>query len=130
MKIYTKLIFLFAVLIFIDQITKHFSNNPICNRNIAWNIPIALAIFYLTWIIIVAVLIYFFFKIHSYSQQVFIAVVLSGAFSNLIDRIRMGCVIDYIDLKFWPVFNLADVYITLGVILVLLNIIRNKNTKY
>ena len=48
----------------------------------------------------------------------------------MIDRIRLGCVVDYIDLKFWPVFNLADMYITVGAVLIILNMARNKNTKY
>lgn len=38
-----------------------------------------------------------------------------GASSNLLDRLRFGFVIDYINLKFWPVFNLADVMIVAGV---------------
>jgi signal peptidase II len=38
-----------------------------------------------------------------------------GALGNLIDRIRMGEVTDYIDVLTWPPFNLADVAITLGV---------------
>jgi len=40
-----------------------------------------------------------------------------GAIGNLIDRIRLGHVTDYIDLPPWPPFNLADVSITAGVIL-------------
>ncbi|MEK7598152.1 MAG: signal peptidase II, partial [Patescibacteria group bacterium] len=50
--------------------------------------------------------------------------ILSGALSNVIDRLYFGCVIDFIDLKFWPVFNLADVFITTGVILILLDYFR------
>jgi signal peptidase II len=46
--------------------------------------------------------------------------ILSGAVSNIIDRLYFGCVIDFIDLKIWPVFNLADSFIVLGVILILL----------
>jgi signal peptidase II len=38
-----------------------------------------------------------------------------GALGNLIDRIRMGEVTDYIDVLSWPPFNLADIAITLGV---------------
>ncbi|MGE5593527.1 MAG: signal peptidase II [Betaproteobacteria bacterium] len=46
------------------------------------------------------------------------ALVLGGAVGNLIDRVRVGCVIDFIDFRFWPVFNLADVAITAGAFLV------------
>jgi signal peptidase II len=40
-----------------------------------------------------------------------------GAIGNLVDRIRAGHVTDYVDLSPWPPFNLADVAITLGVVL-------------
>jgi len=41
---------------------------------------------------------------------------LGGAASNLYDRLRRGAVIDFLDVGWWPVFNLADVAITLGTI--------------
>ena len=41
---------------------------------------------------------------------------LGGAAGNLVDRLRRRGVIDFIDLGWWPVFNLADAAITLGVI--------------
>ncbi|WP_432646437.1 signal peptidase II [Mitsuokella sp.] len=40
---------------------------------------------------------------------------LAGAVGNLIDRIRQGLVIDFFDFRIWPVFNIADVAIVLGV---------------
>ncbi|MCL5037005.1 MAG: signal peptidase II [Chloroflexi bacterium] len=52
-----------------------------------------------------------------YIYQVGLALVGGGAVGNLIDRLKMGYVIDFIDLKFWPVFNLADSYITIGVLI-------------
>ena len=44
-----------------------------------------------------------------------LALQLGGALGNLIDRIRLGYVIDFIDLMIWPVFNVADIAITIGV---------------
>jgi signal peptidase II len=44
-----------------------------------------------------------------------LALILGGATGNLIDRVRLGHVIDFIDLGWWPVFNLADSAIVLGV---------------
>lgn len=41
--------------------------------------------------------------------------ILSGTLGNLTDRIRTGSVIDFIDLRIWPVFNIADSFISIGV---------------
>ncbi len=43
-----------------------------------------------------------------------VACLLGGALGNLIDRLRVGHVIDFIDLHFWPIFNVADIAITVG----------------
>lgn len=54
-----------------------------------------------------------------------LAAVLSGAAGNLIDRIRQDYVVDFIDWYYvydWPTFNVADVAITLGVILVIIDL--------
>ena len=40
---------------------------------------------------------------------------LGGAVGNLLDRVRLGSVVDFIDFKIWPVFNLADLAIVMGV---------------
>lgn len=44
-----------------------------------------------------------------------------GALGNLIDRVRVGEVTDYIDLLSWPPFNLADIAVTLGVVVLALS---------
>jgi signal peptidase II len=41
--------------------------------------------------------------------------VLGGSIANLIDRVRLGHVTDFLDLKAWPAFNLADTFIVVGV---------------
>ena len=124
----TKFLFLFAALVFLDQFAKYIFSTSICNKNIAWSIPIAPAIFYFVWIIIITVLIYLLTKTKSYYQKIFLILILSGAISNIIDRLRLGCVVDFIDLKIWPVFNLADVYIAIGVILFLFSILKSRQT--
>ena len=45
--------------------------------------------------------------------------IFGGALSNLYDRIFLGYVVDYIDLRIWPVFNLSDSCITIGIGLLL-----------
>ncbi len=46
-----------------------------------------------------------------------LSLILAGALGNLADRLMHGYVIDFIDLRIWPVFNLADSAITIGAIL-------------
>ncbi len=48
------------------------------------------------------------------------SLILGGAIGNLIDRITLGHVIDFIDLRVWPVFNVADSAITIGACIILL----------
>jgi len=120
MKIQTKFFFLFATLVALDQFAKYIFSASICNQNIAWSIPVAPAIFCFAWLALVLLLIYAFFKARSYPQKLFLVFIFSGAISNIIDRVRLGCVLDYIDLKFFPVFNLADAYIAIGIFLILI----------
>jgi len=53
-----------------------------------------------------------------------LALLAGGAVGNLIDRLRVGAVIDYVDLSVWPVFNLADVAVTVGAGLFVLTLLR------
>lgn len=46
-----------------------------------------------------------------------LGLMLGGAFSNVLDRLIRGAVVDFIDLRIWPVFNLADVAIVVGALL-------------
>lgn len=53
-----------------------------------------------------------------------VGLVTAGALSNIIDRlIYSGAVVDYIDVTFYSVFNLADVYIVVGVIFLMLGVV-------
>jgi signal peptidase II len=49
-----------------------------------------------------------------------------GALGNLADRVRAGAVVDYVDFLSWPPFNLADVSITIGVLLLALGYLREE----
>jgi signal peptidase II len=48
-----------------------------------------------------------------------LGLLIGGSLSNLVDRIRLGHVTDFIDFKYWPAFNLADSFICLGVVILL-----------
>lgn len=120
-KFFLGLIFIFLFLA--DQLTKiasgFFSDNisfinPICNKHIAWSVPVKPAFFYPLWLAIIFLLIIFFWQKNDSWTKISLIFILSGAVSNLLDRLLRGCVIDFIDIKIWPVFNLADVYIIIG----------------
>jgi signal peptidase II len=53
----------------------------------------------------------------SSGEHLAFALILGGALGNLIDRVMRGHVIDFIHLQHWPVFNVADICIVLGVLL-------------
>ncbi len=55
-----------------------------------------------------------------------LGLILGGAVGNLIDRVRIGGVVDFLDFRVWPVFNVADSCITIGAILMAWNLLRNK----
>jgi signal peptidase II len=79
----------------------------------------------LTVFAIIAGTVVLFFVLYGYryfpwleksSVLVTLGLVLSGTAGNLIDRLRYGYVIDFIDFSYWPAFNVADSAVTIGVI--------------
>ena len=104
------------------------------NISLIWNEGIAFGllsfnekIFYnlLTFIILVIILIIFFMVLKSYGLKKYsLLMILGGAFGNVYDRIFYGAVPDFIDFHVgdfhWFIFNIADVFITLGVILMII----------
>jgi signal peptidase II len=61
-------------------------------------------------------------------REIALSLILAGAAGNLIDRIRIGAVIDFLDFRIWPVFNIADTAITIGAILLAYTILRKPET--
>ena len=51
--------------------------------------------------------------------QFAVGLLLGGTIGNLIDRVAYGAVIDFIDFRVWPVFNIADSAVTIGVIILI-----------
>ncbi len=80
--------------------------------------------YFFIFISIVALIIIFIIFIKLKSNSIFLifllSLIFSGIFGNLIDRIFYGYVVDFISVKNFPVFNLSDSYITVGVILILI----------
>ena len=82
-------------------------------------------------IIILSVLIIYRYKSRKIRLKEFSLIFLiSGAVGNLIDRIRLSYVIDYLDFQVWPVFNLADIMVNIGVGLLIIYIWKSEGDGY
>lgn len=68
-----------------------------------------------------------------YIPQIALSLIFAGALGNLIDRLRIGEVIDFLDFHWyqyhWPSFNIADSSITVGVIIFILNLLFSEKRK-
>ena len=79
-------------------------------------------VFKLLPIVISVVILYYYMTLQAGQWLIRLALGLqmSGALGNLIDRLRIGHVIDFIHVPYWPVFNVADSAVTTGTVLLVL----------
>ena len=131
------LLFLMSIaVIFLDQMVKRLIMS---DMTLGMSIPVLPGIFHITyiqnpgaafgilaeqrWLFIAvgflfvgaAVSFYRRLRFESRWMQCGTALLLGGAVGNLIDRIRWGEVVDFLDFRIWPVFNIADISIVIGV---------------
>ena len=84
--------------------------------------------FVLVSLVAIGIILYLFYKLDESEVMMPLALslVLGGAIGNLVDRVRMGEVIDFLLVHYksfhWPAFNVADIAITVGVFLLILRI--------
>ena len=75
--------------------------------------------------VIIALLVYYLLRRAKSYEVAPLVLIVGGALGNLIDRIRFGAVIDFLDFHIggahWPAFNVADMFITIGVVFYILN---------
>lgn len=111
-----------------NLLSNIFTFNFTPNYYIAFSLP--LQGFWLNSVIsliILAIIAFLIKSIRNKENKLFISglsLILIGAISNLIDRLQSGYVIDYLYLKHFTVFNLADVCISLGAILILISLYK------
>ncbi len=127
-----KYILIVVLIIVLDQITKYFVKSNVhqpisliknflsltfvTNTGSAFGIlqgTNSLLIF--MYLIILGAILFYWDTIEQ-KEKIFLALIVGGAFGNLIDRIFLGHVIDFISFSFWPAFNVADSAITIGVL--------------
>lgn len=116
--------------------TDYLLLHPILNSSISFSAPLP----GLIEEILAPVLLLVTFALILYSVTLFIArkplffwwgLIAIGALSNVMDRYQLGGVLDFIDLRFFPVFNMSDVYISCGaVVIILLELHRSRRQLY
>ena len=106
-------------LILLDQLTKYFFGTT-KNYGAAFGILQGWKLlFVIISFFVIGFILYYKDKIEGYGYYGLI-LLFSGTIGNLVDRLVFGYVRDFIDLGFWPSFNLADSFNTIGVILLII----------
>jgi len=106
---------------------KFFSFTHITNRGIAFGLLPEWGDYFLyIGLVVVFFLIFYHYRLKGAPPFLYLCfgMQLGGALGNLLDRIRYGYVVDFLDFKFWPVFNVADSFITLGTIFMVAFLLR------
>ena len=114
------------LLVITDQLLKykirHLSGFYICNQGISFGFSITTLIFWFIFSVFLSLILFYFYylKNEGLLTPLFLLsflLIFGGAFSNAIDRLLAGCVIDFININFlsFPVFNLADIFIFIGI---------------
>jgi len=138
------------ILLFVDQFSKYIIRQKM---SLAESIPIIKSVFHITYVenrgiafglfpqgsslfivislIIILGIIFFERKkvIKSLKERFCLGLILGGALGNFIDRLRFGFVIDFLDFRIWPVFNLADSGVCIGGILMVFFLLRKRPCK-
>ena len=143
---------IFASSILVDQLTKSWAVNVLNdgssikvignflrftyaeNRGAAFSILQNQRWFFIVvTIVMLIVLAYIFFRTKNINKlsRLSIAMIAGGAIGNFIDRLMLGYVIDFIDVRFgsfynFPIFNIADSFVVCGTILMIFLILFNK----
>ncbi len=122
------------IIAFLDQITKLIIKNKLLNVPFITNTGSIFGIFQgytnaLVWlsIMVIGIFIYNHDKIRKSDVMVKLSsgMIVGGIIGNLIDRAMYGAVIDFIDLGIWPLFNIADSAITIGVIMLIVALLMD-----
>ena len=102
------------------------------NKGIAFGLfvdRVIISVFISVMVIILLIVSVIKIKGHDLILKIAFSLILGGAAGNLVDRIRFGYVIDFLDFRVWPVFNLADTAITIGAGLLIVYLFKMRNFK-
>lgn len=117
----------------IRLISNFFNLTYVTNTGAAWSILSGGRVFLIIAAFVVLFLIYILFIRNKYlnrMEELYYGLITGGIIGNLLDRIFYGYVIDYLDFNIFgynfPVFNLADILITVGAFIMIIEIIKGR----
>ena len=113
-----------------DLLTLNFTPN----YYIAFSLPISGPILNIAIILLILIIFLLIIRILKKTKQfevnsIALTFILFGAINNIVDRLLFGFVVDYLELKYFTVFNLSDVMISLGAIILIIINIKTKKSK-
>ncbi len=141
------LIWLAALVVLLDQVTKSIVVSSMVEGQ---SIPVIHNIFHLTYILnpgaafgmfansrtffmgiaLLVIAIIWWFRREILAEPLCVragtALFLGGAIGNLIDRTKNGLVVDFLDFRIWPIFNIADIAICVGVGFIIWNLLQTE----
>lgn len=141
--------FIAALIFFVDQLSKDYIRQHMFPNQ---SVPVLPGIFHITYVrnpgaafgllayrtgffvmvtVLVVALILFFARLlpaGRWGLKVALGLQLGGSLGNLVDRLRTAHVVDFLDFRVWPVFNLADVAIVIGALVFFYDVLRRPGT--
>lgn len=127
---YKRILFISLIVVILDQLSKFFAVKYL---NYSVNDGALFGMFNggrIIFIIVAVIIIFLILKFKKDLKTDFgVGLVIGGTFGNLIDRIFRGVVIDFIDLKIWPSFNIADLSVSIGVIIIIWYLVKKEVLK-
>jgi signal peptidase II len=111
----------------IPALARWFDIHYVANTGAAFGLFQNGGLFFVIVAIVVSLVILFYYRYLPDGQwliRVSLGLQLGGALGNLIDRLRVGHVIDFLNFQVWPVFNVADSSIVCGVLLLAFLLLR------
>lgn len=121
------------VIILLDQITKVLAGKYLfilCNEGIGLGINISGGFAIIVVLFVLVIVLYLAFREKDFFSKFSYVLIVSGGISNLIDRLQIGCVRDFVNLGIIPAFNLADFFITMGFVILAYKLFRPIIKKY
>jgi len=103
------------------------------NQGVAFGLKLPMVFIFLVYLLsslILMALIIFYWQRKILLGWFLFALMLLGVISNFIDRLKLGAVIDYIDVSFFTIFNLSDVMICCSVLILIFLFYKNNNNLF